>query len=55
MILAKVLGDTCSYLLGEPLRKYHKIGTIKRLNIYIYISTYQAIIRSYTGETVSMA
>ena len=45
MILAHVLGGTCSYLLGEPLGKYHKIGTIKTLNIYI--SAYQANTRSY--------
>ena len=34
-----------TYLLGAPLGKYHKIETLKRLNIYI--SAYQAIIRSY--------
>ena len=34
MILAQVLGDTGSYLLGEPLGKYHQIETIKTLNIY---------------------
>ena len=32
------------YLLGEPLGKYHKIETLNNLNIYI--SAYQAIIRS---------
>ena len=35
MILASVLGDTGSFLLGEPQGKYHKIETIKPLNIYI--------------------
>ena len=34
-----------SYLLGEPLGKYHKIESIKTLNIYI--SAYKAIITSY--------
>ena len=32
-------------LLGEPLGEYHKIKTIKTPNIYI--SAYQATIRSY--------
>ena len=32
-------------LLGEPLGNYHKIDSIKPLNIYI--SAYQAIIRSH--------
>ena len=40
------LGDTRSYLVGELLGEYHKIESIKTHNIYI--STYQAIIRSYT-------
>ena len=33
------------HLLGEPLGEYHKIETIKTLNIYF--SAYQAIIRTY--------
>ena len=32
MILAEVLGDTCSYLLGEPIGKYHKIEA--KQNVY---------------------
>ena len=47
MILALVLGDTCSYLLREPLGKNHKIETLNTLNIYI--STYQEL-----HETVSI-
>ena len=43
MILAQVLGDTCSYLSGEPLGGYYKIETIKTLNMHI--SAYQAIIK----------
>ena len=39
-----IVYDIKLYLLGEPLGKYHKIETLKRLNIYI--SAYQAIIRS---------
>ena len=35
MTLAYVLGDTCSYLLGELLGEYHKIETVKTLNLYI--------------------
>ena len=46
-----VLGDTCSYLLGELLGEYHKIETIKTLNIYI--STYGAIIRLFTVNCFS--
>ena len=46
MTLAYVLGDTCSYLLGEPLGEYRDIETIKTLNIYI--SAYQEL-----HETVS--
>ena len=41
------LGET---LLGEPLGKNHKIETIKTLNIYI--SSYQAIIRSYMKQYI---
>ena len=37
MILAQVLGDTCSYLLGETLGKYLEIETMKTLNIYISV------------------
>ena len=36
-------------VLGEPLGEYRKIETLKRLNIYI--SAYQAIIRSYMKLT----
>ena len=32
LILAQVLSDTCSYLLGELLGKYHKIETITTLS-----------------------
>ena len=35
MTLVQVLGDTCSYLLGELLGEYHKIESIKTLNIYV--------------------
>ena len=34
------LVTSSSYLLGEPLGEYHKIETVKTLNIYI--SAYQA-------------
>ena len=37
-------GGTCSNFLGEPLGEYHKLETLKTLNIYIL--AYQAIIRS---------
>ena len=40
-------GYTGFRVLGEPLGKYQKIERIKTLDIYIYISAYQAIIRSY--------
>ena len=39
-----ILDGTCSYLLGDPLGKYHKTETIKNTQ---YISAYQAITRSY--------
>ena len=42
------VSDTYSYLLGEPLVEYHKIKTIKTLNIYIL--AYRAIIRSYMKQ-----
>ena len=32
MILAQVIGDTCSYLLGKPLGKYHKY-----YSLYLYM------------------
>ena len=37
--------DKNFHLLGEPLGEYHKIESIKTINIYI--SAYQAILSSY--------
>ena len=37
-----------NYLIGELLGEYHKVETIRTLNIYI--SAYQAIIASFTKK-----
>ena len=37
--------QTCIYLIGKLLGEYHKNKTVKSINIYI--SAYQAILRSY--------
>ena len=46
IILVQVLGDTCSYLLGDPLGKYHKIEKKIFYNkIYLQKEKYKIIIQ----------